>query len=104
MPILSQPCTAHSTGSSITVSVEGVQATVPPQLTPDSTRHPSDVEKHKQVLLHQAPSVSESEERCEDVVSVVATASTLHEKETGDPFLVVWDECDKANPMVCPSN
>jgi len=120
MPALDQYDPAHSAGSSTRVSAEGIQATSPPlvlhprtpHFVPYFARHPSDVENHKQVASHKAPSVSESErERIEreDAVSAVSPRGEVArspleevfiEKEKEDPFLVVWDENDKANPKV----
>lgn len=122
MPALDRYDAAHSAGSSTRVSAEGIQATTislasirPPQAAHFAsyfTRQPSDIENHKQVLSHKAPSVSESErERIEreDAVSAVSprgegAGSPLEEafaeREKEDPFLVVWDEDDKANPKV----
>jgi hypothetical protein len=109
--------TAHSAGSSTRVSVEGTSqplALLPqtPRFASYFTRHPPDVEKITQALPHGPPSVSESErERIEreDAVSAVyprgeVAGSPIEEifveKEKGDPYLVVWDEGDKANPKV----
>jgi len=133
MPTLDQNYTAHSSGSSTSVSVEGAQATTPPPELPqtpclsssDLTQHAPDVEEHKQVLSHEAPTVSELEgERIgrENAVSVASSGvevagSSLErafvdeaaggpletdpvEKEKEEPFLVVWDEGEKANPKV----
>ena len=112
--------TTHSAGSSTRVSAEGIQATSQPlALLPQTprfasyfTRHPPDVEKTTQALSHGPPSVSESErERIEreDAVSAVnprgeVAGSPIEEvfieKEKEDPYLVVWDEGDEANPKV----
>ena len=119
MPTLDHYDAAHSAGSSTRVSAEGIQAASPPLVPPPAphfasrfTRQPSDVENYKRPPSHKAPSVSESErERIEreDAVSAVSprgevTGAPLEEafveKEKEDPFLVVWDEGEKANPKV----
>jgi hypothetical protein len=118
MPTLDQYDSFRSSGSSTRVSVEGVQATSPqrppqsPHSTSYSTRQPSNIEEHKHELSYKAPSVSESErERIEREDAVLAVSprgevagspleESVVEKEKEDPFLVVWDEDDKANPRV----
>ena len=118
MPALDQYDAAYSAGSSTRVSAEGIQTPSSPLVHPPQAAHfssyftpqPSDIERHKQVLSPRAPSVSESErERIEreDAVSAVSPRGevagipldeALVEKEKEDPFLVVWDEGDQANP------
>jgi len=112
MPALNQDDAAHSAGSSTRVSAEGIEATPSPLVQPPQashlasyfTRQPSDVENHKQVLSHKSSSVYESErERIEreDALSAVSPRGEVvgSPLET-DPFLVVWNEGDKANPKV----
>lgn|SRR5258706_2485548 len=122
---------AHSASSSTRVSVQAVSPTLSAgalgptpsaRLPPSSIKHfnarhttDSSSEAYVPIVRPQTPSVTESErERIERERAVGAVSppgenpeSSEDEKETrqetNDPFLVVWDEDDKANPSVRPT-